>query len=184
MKDIPSSENHWRHAFWLALLVASSVVFTFGFACAAPFVAFATAAAITQPRQDAYLLIAAVWTVNQLVGFTFLHYPWNADTLAWGVAIGVSAALSTLAARWGASRVNGMRGVVIAFLLAFAAYEGALFATALALGGTADFTLAIKGRMFAINAIALIGLLLLNRVGIAARLTSMRGIRAPATIHA
>ena len=184
MKDITSSENNWRHAFWLILLVSSSIVFSLGFACATPFVAFATAAAITQPRKDAYLLIAAVWTVNQFVGFAFLHYPWNANTLAWGVAIGVSAALSTSAARWGASRVNGAHGVAMAFLLAFVAYEGALFATAHLLGGTADFTMAIKGRMVAINAIALIGLLLLNRAGIAAGLTSMRGIRAPATIHA
>ena len=149
-----------------------------------PFVAFAAAAAITQPRKDAYLLITAVWTVNQFVGFTFLHYPWQVNTLAWGVAIGVSAVLSTSAAQWGASRASGIPGVAIAFLLAFVAYEGALFATGLILGGTEDFTLPIKGRMLAINSIALIGLLLLNRAGIAARLTSLRGIRTTATLPA
>jgi hypothetical protein len=184
MKDIASPEKNWRRIFWLALLAASSVAFSLSFACAAPFAAFATAAAITQPRKDAYLVIAAVWMLNQLVGFTFLHYPWDTTTLAWGVAIGVSAALSTCAAQWGASRVNGIPRVAIAFVLSFVAYEGALFATALVLGGTADFTLAIKGRMLAINTIALIGLLLLNRAGIAGRLTPMRGIRTPATLRA
>jgi len=92
------SENRdWRHPLWLALLVAASVVFSLGLACAAPFTAFGAAAALTLSRRDALVLVMSVWLANQLVGFTLLHYPWTANAFAWGGALGVVAVLATLA---------------------------------------------------------------------------------------
>src|SRR5271165_5988655 len=80
----------WRRPTWLLLLVAASVAFTFTFACAAPFAAFAAASACTLPRRDAYSVAGAVWLANQGVGFAFLHYPWTMNCLAWGAALGTT----------------------------------------------------------------------------------------------
>lgn len=91
--------HDWRRPLWLSLLVAASVAFSLGFTCATPFVAFCAAAACTLSRRDAYYLTGAVWLVNQGVGFAFLNYPLTANCLAWGVGIGLSALLSTWAAR-------------------------------------------------------------------------------------
>src|SRR5712671_7228737 len=90
----------WRHWLWLAVLVGTSVAFTLGLACAVPLAAFAAAAALTLSRQDALVLIVAVWLANQLVGFTVLDYPWTASTVAWGAALGAAAILATLAGQW------------------------------------------------------------------------------------
>ncbi len=167
--QISSMPSGWRHHLWLALLVAASVAFSLGFACAVPLAAFAAAAALTLSRWNALLLIGAVWLANQIVGYAVLGYPWTANSLAWGVALGVVAVLATLAARGTALRFEGAGRVVVpfaAFLAAFAVYEGALFAVAVTLlGGTEDFTPTIIGRIFAINAIAMVGLFVLNRVG-------------------
>ena len=150
-----------------------SVAFTFAFACAAPFAGFAAAAACTLPRRDAYWLAGAVWLANQGVGFGFLHYPWTMDCLTWGVALGLTALLSTLAAHLTMQRLTPMwtpARIAVTFLAAFAAYEATLIIFSLLLGGIENYTPATQGRILEINAIALVGLLALNRMGIAAGL--------------
>ena len=172
--DKPSP--NWRRRLWLALLVAASVAFSLGFACATPLAAFAAAAALTMPRRDALLLTTAVWLANQLVGFGFLHYPWTATTFAWGVAIGVAALLAAEAARWaalGTARAGAALASLVALLAAYAAYEVVLFAVAAAaLGGVEDFTPGIVGWIFLINAGAFVGLFVLNRLGAAVDLAA------------
>ena len=118
----------WRRPIWIALLVAASVAFSLGFACATPLAAFAAIAALSMPRKDALLLIGLVWTANQAVGFSVLHYPWTADCFAWGVGLGIVALLATLGAKWTAERFNplGRLASAMAFLAAFAIYEGLL----------------------------------------------------------
>jgi hypothetical protein len=165
---IPSRPLDWRHPLWLGLLVGASMVFSLGLACAVPLAAFAGAAALSLSRRDALLLILLVWAANQLVGFTLLAYPWTASTFAWGAALGMVAVLTTLAGQWTGRRfVNATHMVRFAatFLIAFAVYEAALFAiSATLLGGTEIYTAAIQGRIFAINAAAFIGLLVLNHL--------------------
>lgn len=159
----------WRRPLWIALLVAASVAFTLGFACATPLAAFAALAALTMTRRDALLLIGLVWLTNQSVGFGVLHYPWTADCLAWGVGLGIVALLATLGAEWTAERFNplGRLASAMAFLAAFAIYEGLLFLTSIIVqSGVEDYTAAIVGRIFAINAVAFIGLLAANRIGV------------------
>jgi hypothetical protein len=111
------------------------------------------------------LLVILVWLANQLVGFAFLNYPWTANTFAWGVALGIVAILATLAGQWIAKRfVQTVRLVRFAatFLVAFVVYEAALFViSATLLGGTEIYTVAIQGRIFAINAAAFVALLVL-----------------------
>lgn len=167
----------WRHALWLALLVAASVAFSLAFACAVPFAAFGAVAALTLKWRDAVLLTGAVWLANQLVGFVFLDYPWTPSTFAWGVALGGVAVLATVAARSISRHVAGRDDALVslaAFVGAFVAYEGGLFVVAATLlGGTEDYAPAIVLRILEINAAAFVGLLALNRlaaaVGFAAR---------------
>ena len=156
----------WRHHLWLALLVCASVAFSRSFACATPFAAFSTAAALTLNRRDAMLLTGAVWLANQFVGYTILRYPWTINSVAWGVAIGAAAILATLAARGATRALERAMPIwrsLAAFAAAFVVFEGALFAAAcVALGGTEDFTPPVIGWIFAVNASALIGLFVLN----------------------
>jgi hypothetical protein len=161
--------GHWKRPFWLSLLVAASIAFSFGFACATPFAALCAAAVCTLPRRDGYYLAGAVWATNQFIGFAFLNYPWTANCLGWGLAIGLSALLCTLVAGWTTRRLTALHpwaGYSIAFLAAFAAYEAALIAFSLSLGGTENFTPGILVRVFVINAVASVGLFALNWAGV------------------
>jgi hypothetical protein len=172
----PSLPLGWRHLLWLSLLVIASVAFSLGLACATPLAAFGAVAPLTLSRRDAVFLILSVWLANQLVGFTVLSYPWTANTFAWGAALGAVAILATLAGQWTAGRsADAARAIsfTATFLTAFAVYEAALFAISIALlGGTEVFTGAIQGRIFAINAAAFIGLLVLNRLAVSVGLIS------------
>jgi hypothetical protein len=173
-----------RHYLWLALIVAASVAFTLGFACAVPLAAFGAVAALTLAPRDALLLIGAVWFANQIVGFAVLGYPWTTNSLAWGAVLGVTAVLATMAAQWVAVRLERTGHIAAScgtFLAAFAVYEVALFVAAVAaLGGTEDFTLAIVSQIFGINAMALVGLLVLNQLGTIAGLGAKPNMRPPA----
>lgn len=184
--EIPRQGGAWpnggRHALWLALLVASSIAFSLGFACAVPFAAFGAVTALTLSRRDALLLTGAAWLANQLVGFAILGYPWTASTFAWGVALGIVAVLATWASQLIVRRLDGHSLIVVllaAFLGAFVVYEGGLFIVAATLlGGVEDFVPAIVIRILEINAAAFVGLLALNRLGAAIGLASK-----PATRH-
>jgi len=167
-RGVLAENRDWRYPLWLALLVAASVVFSLGLARAVPLAAFAAAAALSLSRRDALLLVIFVWLANQLVGFTLLGYPWDASTFAWGAVLGVVAILATLAGQWTAGRLANTRRAFTAtatLLVAFTVYEAALFtASATLLGGTEIYTAAIQGRIFAINAAAFGGLLVLDHL--------------------
>jgi len=167
----------WRHALWLTILVAASVAFSLGFACAVPFAAFGAAVALTMERREAIGLTVALWLANQVIGFFVLGYPWTADAVVWGAVLGVVAVLATMAAE---GALHGVRdrdravAAVVAFVAAFVVYEGVLFAvSATLLGGTENYAPAIVARILEINTAGFVGLLVLNRlaamVGLAAR---------------
>jgi hypothetical protein len=165
--------------------VAASVVFSLALACAVPLAAFAAAAALSLSRRDGLVLILMVWLANQFVGFTLLDYPWTASGFVWSVSLGAVAILATLASQSMAICFkSAARGTTVAatFLIAFAVYEAALFAiSATLLGGTEIYTLAIQGRIFAINAAAFVGLLALNHL--AASVGLARGRRIVLSIN-
>jgi len=172
----------WRRPTWIALLVAASIAFTLGFACATPIAAFAAAAALTMNRQSAMLLVGLVWLVNQGIGFVVLHYPWRVDSLAWGVGLGIVALLSVLGAELGAKHFIARNRIVastVAFLSAFGVYEGLLLiASMIFQSGVADYAPAIVGRIFAINAAAFVGLLAANRLGVSVGLVPEPRLRS------
>ncbi|VFU17577.1 hypothetical protein [Methylocella tundrae] len=176
MNSPSSAIAGWRKPAWIALLAAASVAFTLGFACATPLAAFAAIAALTMTRRDALLLVGLVWGANQCVGFGVLHYPWTVDCLAWGLALGVIALLSVFAAEFGAKRLIGRNGIlasIAAFLAAFAVYEGLLFLTSIIVqSGVENYGPLIIGRIFAINAVAFVGLLAVSKLGASAGLVS------------
>jgi len=161
-----ASLTGWRRDLWLVLLVCASVAFTLSFACATPFAAFSTAAALTLNRRDAMLLTGAVWLANQFVGFIVLRYPWTL-MLVW---LGCRYRCGSNPRDFGRSmdylcvRESHLDWrTFAAFAAAFAVFEGVLFVIALVvLGGTEDFAPPIVGWIFAVNASALIGLFVLN----------------------
>jgi hypothetical protein len=170
-----------RRPLWVAVLVVASVVFSLGFACAVPLAAFAAIAALTLSRRDAFALVGAVWLANQIAGFAMHHYPVTASTLAWGAGLGAVALLSMLAAQWVKDHLaqRHMVAAIAAFLAAFTAYEGSLFAISLALAsGVSDYAPLIVGRIFAINTAAFAALFLVHRLGVFAGLA--KGPRLPA----
>lgn len=175
---LPPLSADWRRPLWLALLIAASIVFSLGLACAAPLAAFAALAALSLPRREAFWFIGAVWLANQAVGYAFLGYPVTANSLAWGVAIGAAAGLATLAALAVAPRLAGtspVLGLASVFLAAFVVDQAAMLAAAVGgLGGVADFSPTIIGEVFAINLLAFVGLLAVNRLGAAIGLAGGR----------
>lgn len=163
-----AARDPWRRHVWIALLVGASVVLSLGFACAVPFAAFAGAAALTMPRREALTLSGGVWLANQIVGFGFLHYPWDATTLAWGVVLGAVTLLATVAAQeiGGYFRqANGFMVAGLAFAGAFVAYEGGLLVATLALGGMDAFAPRVVLQIGGLNLAGFVVLLIVDRMG-------------------
>jgi hypothetical protein len=176
--DMPTSltVSTWRSPLWIALLVATSVAFSLGFACATPFAAFAAVAALTLPRHDGLALVIGTWLANQVVGFAFLHYPWTLDCAGWGLCLG-AVSIGAFFAAEGIAKMRFAFNWLAAFFAAFAVYEGALFLVSMAVQSeTGAFAPAIVARIFTINAAAFAGLLVIDRLGSAAGLNA-RGLR-------
>ena len=165
----PSEPLDWRHPLWLGLLVGASMVFSLGLACAVPLAAFAAAAALSLSRRDALLLILLVWAGEPARRFHLARLiPGPRAPLPgeWRWASWPSLRPWPVSG-WPDASVNARHAVTFAatFLIAFAVYEAALFAiSATLLGGTEIYTAAIQGRIFAINAAAFVGLLVLNHL--------------------
>ena len=155
------------HLFGLVLLVAACASTSLIFACAAPFAAFAVLAAAMQRLRPALVTIAAVWVVNQAIGFGILHYPRTLDSAAWGLVIGLAAAMATIAAAQTFHRLESLGRFVlypIALLASFAVYELCLLAATPVLGDAGAFTMDIVGRIAFLNAVWLAALVTLYEV--------------------
>jgi hypothetical protein len=166
----------------VVLLAASSVALTLGFACALPLAAFATISALIFQPRAAVSAVLIVWLMNQIIGFSILHYPTDASTIAWGFALGVIGILSLGAASLVLSRLGGFVGVLAGFLSAFVVYEGAIYIVCVTSGaGVGSFTSPIMTRIFLINAASFGGLLaareLLARMGLGRRTEASAALR-------
>jgi hypothetical protein len=149
---------------WGGILTLLTVASTLAVACGTPFAALATLAALFLPRRDAFVLIAVNWLANQAIGFGLLHYPLNWDCYRGGIDLGIAALLSTMAAMLAQGALRNVATTVRAigsFAVAFVAYEGSLFLTSPA-GSGADFAASVVLYIFYVNAVALVGLLLLQ----------------------
>lgn len=154
-------EQRYAPLFCFGLLTAACALASFAFACATPFASFAVIAAATLPLGPALLVAAAAWLVNQAIGFGALHYPVDANTILWGLAIGAAALIATAAAASVlrlAQRTSLPIALALALVAAYAAYELVLFAATPFLGGEGAFTVAIVSRLGILNVLWLIGL--------------------------
>lgn len=166
----------------VAMLAASSVALTLGFACALPLAAFATISALLFQPRAAVGAVLTVWLMNQIIGFSFLHYPTDPRTIAWGFALGAIGLLSLGAAFLVLSRLGGFVGMLVSFVAAFIVYEGAIYIVCVASGtGVGSFTAPIVTRIFLINAAAFGGLLaareLLARMRLGRRVEASAALR-------
>ncbi|MGH7402746.1 MAG: hypothetical protein ACREKQ_09985 [Candidatus Rokuibacteriota bacterium] len=162
---MPIEARRW---FWILLLTAASVFVTLGMACATPFAALATLAALAMGRRDALLLIGLAWIADQVVGYGLLQYPRTLGSAAWGVTLGVAAFVALIVARALADRVRA-RGHVsagaAAFAGAFVAYQAVLFAATFVLSsGPEAFSLPAVGFVLRVDLLSLAGLLILHRL--------------------
>jgi hypothetical protein len=173
MNRVGAVERHdrIRRAAWVSLIIAAGALFSFHFACAAPFAALAALAAMNMTKRDAVAAVVGVWLVNQAIGFAVLGYPWDVSTLCWGAAILVAAFLSLLAATAIATRFRGavLPALSVAtFLIAFIAYEAALYGATFALGDAdAAFAWPVVEQVFAIDLVSFLALMVLHRAALA-----------------
>src|SRR5258706_4908659 len=182
---MPTEARRW---LWILLLPAASVFVTLGMACATPFAALATLAALHMSRRDGLALIGIAWLADQAVGYGLLGYPRTANSVAWGVILGVSAFAALLAARALADRLRGRGGLMTgaaAFVGGFVAYEAVLVAATAVLASGADaFSLPIVGWVLRVNLLSLAGLLILHRLAVWVGLGTRASLGARATVTA
>lgn len=178
--------NEARRWLWILLLTAASVFVTLGMACATPFAALATLAALHMRRRDGLALIGIAWLADQAVGYGLLQYPRTPNSVAWGVILGVAAVLALLAARALADRLRN-RGLVAAgaaaFGGAFVTWQAVLFAaTAVLASGAEVFSLPIVGWVLRVNLLSLAGLLILHRLAVWIGLVTREPLGSRATV--
>lgn len=151
----------WCAYLWVGFLIITCTALSLGFACAAPLAAVGAAATLTASRRDALYLTGAAWLVNQLVGYSFLGYPWTLQSFVWGSAIGAACILAAIVAYEAVLRLKAATPILLgltSLTTAFVIYEIVLFAVAtVLLGGTENFTFEIIARIFAINGLAFVG---------------------------
>ena len=151
----------WTPLFCLALLTGACALASFALACATPFAAFAVVAVAMLPLSSALVMMAAVWFINQAIGFGALNYPLDATTVLWGTVILAAALAAASAAKFVLlllSRSANPVALGAALVGAYAAFEVVLVAATPFLGGVGDFTAAIVGHLGVLNVLWLIGL--------------------------
>jgi hypothetical protein len=165
---ITSATDRGASILWIVLLTAASTVTTLVLACATPFPALAALAATQMRRRDGIALMLAAWAVSQAVGFGALHYPHDASTLAWAVALGMAAIVSVFAAGWISDRIPASGPIVrlaAAFMAASIAFKLVILLWSFGIGGVAT-TLSpkINAQQFLRNGTILTGLAILYKL--------------------
>ncbi len=147
-------------AVWATTLLAAGFASNLFLMCGINLVAFGVVAAMTLGLRRGALVALGIWLESQILGFTVFGYPHASMTVAWGIALGVG---TVLAAAVGSA--CAVRGRVLAFTVAFAVYELALAAFALASGsGLSAFAPAIVGQLLVSNAALTVGAFVLYRL--------------------
>ena len=155
---------------WMLILALAAIGVTFALSCVTPFAALAAALAGTIRLRASLRIMIVVWLTNQVIGFGFFHFPLTVNTVLWGTAIGGAAVATTIAAsvvmKCASSWATPLR-LGIALLISFAVYEVTLLGAAGLLGGFETFRPAIVAQLGLINAVSLVGLIVLNEVAAA-----------------
>jgi hypothetical protein len=153
---------------WIGAMVAASTVTTLMLACATPFPALAAIAALHVRRTEGVALILVVWIAAQITGFGLLHYPVDADSIGWALALGVAAIGSLFAADLAARAMPGANYVarlVVAYVAAYIGFKLVVLLGAFALqSGWAAFKAEVLARQFVRYGLILVGLVVFQRV--------------------
>ena len=67
-RDDRLKSSRAENAVWVVLVVTSGISLSTFFACATPFAALATLAALKLGRREAIAVIGLVWAANQTIG--------------------------------------------------------------------------------------------------------------------
>lgn len=159
-----------KRNLWVSLIVLGSIGFSFIFACATPFAALASMAALGMPRRDVFAVVGLAWLANQGIGYGLLGYPQTWDSFAWGAVIGIAAGLGAWAAISVAERLsqhNRLLVIGLSFLAAFVGYQLTLRVAGFVVGGSGDFSLAIVTYVLKVNLGGLAAVLLAHRLAVA-----------------
>jgi hypothetical protein len=151
----------WRaETPWILLLLAAAIGSSFTFACVTPFAAFAVLTAGTLRLRHALGATIAIWAANQFLGYAFMGYPFDGSSAAWGIALAAACCVATVAAAaiFARARLRAWLGVPIAFVAAFATYEGVLLLASLILGDSQNFAPTIVAKLALSDAGWLLGL--------------------------
>lgn len=172
-----------QRAAWPATLTVVTVLSTLALACATPFPALATLAALFLPRRTAFILVGANWLANQALGFGLLNYPLTWDCVRGGLELGVASLACTGAAlivQAALRRYGSTLTVMASFVAAFVTSEALL----VALGGwrfSGDWSPPVLVYVLSLNGIALAGLLLLQgiatTIGLARPVSGLLSVR-------
>lgn len=135
------------HRLWTFFLVAigafSSVIYPHP-----PFVAFGAIAGTTLKPKRAVLVAMSIWLVNQVYGYTVRQYPWSADSLLWGLMLGLGTlivtALALLRSPFSQKMLKGhCLWLSASVLLGFAAFQSLILTVDWLLTGSHTLTWAI-----------------------------------------
>jgi hypothetical protein len=155
---------------WMLILTLAAIGATIALSCVTPFAALAVALAGTVGLRASLRIMIAVWFANQLIGFGFFHFPLTPNTLLIGVAIGAAAIVTTIVAsvimKYMSSWTAPLR-LGVALLLSFVAYETTLLPAALFFGDLETFRPAVVAELALVNAVSLVGMVVLNEVAAA-----------------
>jgi hypothetical protein len=113
------SANLW---LWIGLVAVISVALSLRLQCALPFAALAALAVLNLRRSEGLALVGLAWAINQGLGFTVLGYPHEAQSYAWGAAIGLAAVGGLFAGEAVRDVLRGQSFAVTAVAVLAAAY--------------------------------------------------------------
>jgi hypothetical protein len=162
---LPSLKPH--AGLWSAGLVALVLGGCLLAGCLEPLVAVAVIAAGALPLGRALLLTAAVWLAGQVIGFGLHDYPRDAQTISWGVGLGVAALVAVLAAAATLPAFAGKPAWLragAAFVTAFVANQAVILGVEQVVTGACEIRPGVISLVGAVNAGWLAGLLALDRV--------------------
>ena len=155
---------------WTLILTLVAIGVTFALSCVTPFAALAVALAGTIGLRASLRIILVVWFANQVIGFGFFHFPLTVNAFLWGMAIGGAAVATTIVAsvvmKYGSSWTAPLR-LCVALLIGFGLYEITLLGAAVFLGGFETFRPAIVAQLAFVNAVSLVGMVVLNELAAA-----------------
>ncbi|MET0309503.1 MAG: hypothetical protein ABW023_12425 [Sphingomonas sp.] len=153
---------------WIGAMVVASTVTTLVLACATPFPALAALAALHVRRAEGVALVIVAWLAAQITGFGLLHYPVDANSIGWALALGIAAIGSLFAADIAAKAMPGANYVVrlvVAYAVAYIGFKAMVLLGAFALqSGWAAFKPEILTRQFVRYGLILVGLVVFQRL--------------------